>query len=210
MKPRLLEQPLLVPDRFSENPLLQSGERLSIEEKPTKAIKKKYKNITIKENSGEKDPSEPEGNSEEKEPSEPTLIEDSPDLSRAKNISAKKFSENHLNNPFEEIGIRTEVSRIVDSNHQDKVTLTRMNRLQSSFKFEPDRIEWRYDPFKTPPDLQLLEKHKNAKKVGYFDIYDPKTFLNTCPCCHLPTVKEPLKISCPSRKLAFLGTGKLY
>ena len=199
MKPLWLEQPLL-PDRFSENPLLESAEGFQTSETITKSVRKR-KCPRFSDYGETPD--------EEREPSDsPVIIEDSPDLSRAQNISAKKYSENPIKNPFEDIGIRTEVSRIVDANQTDNALMTRMNRLQSSFKFDSDRVEWRYNPFKTPPDLQLLETHKNAKKVGYFDIYDPKTFFNTCPCCHLPTKKEPLAISCPSRKLAFLGTGR--
>ena len=78
---------------------------------------------------------------------------------------------------------------------------------ESSYEIIQQEVDWKYDPFKTPPDLSLLERHLKAKKNGYFDIYNPNTLMNTCSCCHLPLDKDPFRINCSRSDLAFLGAG---
>jgi hypothetical protein len=48
-----------------------------------------------------------------------------------------------------------------------------------------------YDPFTSPPNLELAERHKLAMSVGTEKI-TTEIYVERCPCCHHVISKTPL------------------
>jgi len=63
-----------------------------------------------------------------------------------------------------------------------------------------------YDPFASPPDLELAERHKMAMSIGTEKITTDVT-VERCPCCHHAIFKTPISMCCSEVDLCFMGVG---